>query len=245
MGEESNTVKPEDFTQLQTKLSEADTRAKRFESMAADLEKQVKAWGDLKPDSVKGMLEDYELLKRDRAVKSDNPEDLDKWKTETEGKIRGELQSEIEKLREDRESLTGRLKELSIVDKATETIGALFNDDVQPFIKDIIRRHVDRDENGEFLIKNDKGEKRFSHANPAKPLSLKEFAEELANKHPSFARPQVKTGARHAGEISTNGNVTDTDVQRYMGMSREQQLSLDPKLRGELAQRAAKLMPVG
>ncbi len=236
-------VTAEEYNTLQTKLNEADSRAKRFESMATDLEKQVKAWGDLKPDSVKGMLEDYELMKRDKATKG-TPDDLKAWQDEQIKKIRGDVQKELERLTTERDELSSRFKELSIVDKASEEIGGYFNDDVQPFIKGIIRQFVDKDENGDWIVKNDKGEVRFSPTSPANKLTLREFAEELAGRHPSFARPQVKKGVGQNGTINPTGKVGDIDVSRYLRMSPEERANLEPKLRGQLAIAAAKQVPI-
>lgn len=238
MSEQPTKHTDEEFAGLQTKLTELDTRAKRFEGMATDLEKKLERYKDLDPVEYKANKEALEELRRELAEKGDK-NDLKKWRTDTEGKIRSEVQKQIDTLQAERDQLLKEAKELKIVDKAMEKIAAKFNEDGHGFVKDYVRRSVDRDDTGEFIVKDEKGAVRYSASKPAQRLTIEEYAEEIAAKHPSIAKPSVTSGTMKPGE-KLSGGAGDPALTRYLKMTPEERSKLPIADRHKLAQAAAK-----
>lgn len=221
-----------DVNALRAELSAKDERAKRFEGQLATAERELARFKGVDLEKLKADSDALAQLTREQAGK--NPEDLKKWQDAQTAKIRGEIQKQIDELAEENKKLKGTNHELMVVDRAMEKLAPRFNDDGHGFIKDYIRRSVDRNDKGEFLIKGEDGEARYSKANPAHYLSLDEWADELANKHPSIAKATTPRGSGRATE-RVNGSAGSIDVARYAKMSREQQLAIPAKERGELA----------
>lgn len=223
-----------DVEKLQQDYSKLDERAKRFEAMSVDLEKKLKRFEGVDLDKLKADSEALSTVMRDKA--SQNPDDLKKWQEATEAKIRTQYQAKIETTEAELQKVRGINREMLVVDKAMEKIGTRFNDDGHLFVKQYVRGQVDRDENGNFIVKDEKGEPRYSPSKPAEKLSLEEWADEIAGKHPSIAKASVPRGSAKPGEKIAG--TTGVDVARYVRMSREEQLRLDPKDRADLAKAA-------
>ena len=232
----------EDVNALKAKLNEYDERAKRFEALATDYEKKLSRYKGVDLDRLKADSEALAQKIRDEAAQSKDPADLKKWQEAQSAKIRSEVQRELDDLRDTNKKLAGVNHELTVVDKAMERIGGRFNDDMHPFIKGYIRQQVERDDKGELYIKGEDGEARYSPSKPANRLSLDEWAEELAQKHPSAAKATVPRGSGKGGE-KINGTA-GVDSLRFMSMTPEQRAKLPSKDRGALAMEALKNIPL-
>jgi hypothetical protein len=236
MSEGDNTP---DVGALQAKLNEQETRAKRFEGMVKDLEVKLESFRGIDPQEVKALKEELDIVKRERAEKS--PDDLKKWQSEKEQEIRRGIQKDLDEMKAALGKVRGENHELKVVEKAVEQIGAKFNDDTLPFIKQYIRQSVDR-EGEDFIIKDETGNVRYSRSNPAAKMSIAEFAEEIASKHPSMARPETRGGTGTGGTKSSGTGAISVD--RYMKMTPEQRAKEipDARERGKLAQQALSSM---
>jgi hypothetical protein len=236
MTDGSNEVK----TYSEEDYNKAVTRAQRFEAQMVDLQKQVERFKGVDLDRLKAIEEDYENIKRDKAA--GNPEDLKKWKVDFEGRIRSEVQSDIAKRDEELGKLRLENRELRVVDKAIDQLADRFNPDTIPFIKGLVRQHVDVDDTGEFIVKDDKGDVRYVQGQPNQKMGIRHFAEELAAKHPSFARASVPAGGKQAGQ--KGAPPASLDAQRYLRMTPEQQAQVPAAERQKLALEILKTRPV-
>lgn len=239
---EGKTISEADFNKLQADYNGAVERARRFEGQLADVEKKLEPFKKHNIDELLAAKEERDLLKEETA-KSKGGADLDTFKKELEGKVRGQYQKNIDDLTGELEKYKKENKELSIVDRAMTEIGARFNDDTHPFIKQFIRQSVDKDEQGNFVVKDEKGNLRYGANTPSVPMSLANFADEIATKHPSMAKANVTAGSLKGG-TQTPGRSAFVDVQRYMQMSREEQLKIPQAERGKLAMAALSQMKV-
>jgi exonuclease VII large subunit len=204
MSEETKVISQEEY-------NKAVERAQRFEAQLVDLQKKLEPFEKIDLEKLKAHSEELDILKRKQAGKS--PEELDAWKKEQRDAINKELRTEVQKeldgLRTEKETLSSRVTELEVVDKAMNELAPRFNEDVHPFIKDIVRQRVKKAEDGSLLVHNERGEPAYSPNDPNKPMSLGGLADELATKHPSFAKAEVVAGGRNNAGQQRNGNVKD------------------------------------
>lgn len=230
---DSKTVSIDEFNELKAQLTQADERAKRFEGLFTDLEKRFNSVKDIDPVAYKAMQEDYDNLRKQAAT--GDKDEIDRLLADKEKQITTRFETKLTEL----QSLTDRLqsenKELKVVDRAMETIGGRFNDDTHGFIKQYVRQAVDRGESGDFVVKDDAGNVRYSKQNPSKPLTLEEFADELAEKHPSLARANVPAGGVQNGQRLPSG--AQVDLAAYLNPSKHAQM--DTETRHKLGPQAA------
>lgn len=237
------TVSLEEYNTLKAELSQRDERAKRFESQLADLEKKHAKFKDVDLDRLRADSSALAELQRQRAAA--NPDDLKTWREEQKVSLRRELQTELEGLTAENKRLSTQNRELLIVDKAMAEIGPKFNEDGHVFIKQYIRESIDRDEAGNFVVKDNRGESRYSTKKPAEKLSLVEWAEELASKHPSIAKSTTVAGSKNPSLRQTNGTSQSLDVDRYLRMTDAERSALSVTDSGKLAIEAMKGIRVG
>ena len=224
----------------QDKYQQADARAKRFEGQLVDLQRQFESFSKLgDPDSIRGKLEDYDNLKRDKATGS--PEDLDAWKKDTESEIRGELQKDIDGLKSAVAEKDKKLNELQVVDKTMSQIGGMFNDDTHDFIKQYVREGVKLDESGDLIVHDGEGNPRYSPGNASVKMTVSEYAEELAGKHPSMAKAQNVAGGKQGVQKAGSGGA-GIDINRFSKMSKEERAKLPVDDRRKLSSQLANEM---
>jgi hypothetical protein len=203
---DEKTVSFEEHSRIVQDLQKATDRAQRMEAKLTDLERSFEKVKDIDPLKYKAVLEDYDLMRKEQA--KGDPAKIDELVKEKEARIRAEVQKEIDELRGKSGKYESELKELRVVDKAMNEIGGAFNDDMHPFIKQYIRSQVDLGNDG-LIIKDDKGETRYSRADRTKPMSLREFADEIAEKHPSAAKSKAVAGSMQAGTKSNGSGGMD------------------------------------
>jgi len=234
----------EDVSALKAKLSELDERAKRFEGLYVDTSKKLKTFEGIDLDRLKADSEALAQHLRDKAAESKDPADLKKWQESQTAKIRSEIQKKLDELESENKSLKSTNHELTVVDKAMERIGGRFNEDTHMFIKQYVRDQVDRDDKGELYIRGEDKQPRYSPSKPANRLSLEEWADEIAQKHPSAAKATVPRGSGKGGE-RMNGNSMSVDSLRYMGMSAADRAKIPQADRGAMAIEALKNVRFG
>lgn len=142
-----------------------------------------------------------DALRKEKAASK--PEDLDAWRSEENKRIREEIGKEIETEREKRTRLESELKELKVVSKVFSVASDKFNKDVEEDVKERIRKACDISEDGQVIVKDQKGNVRYSKTNVSKPMSIEEFIEEIAEQKPSWVNKTVVSGAM--GSASTKG----------------------------------------
>ena len=174
------------------------------------------------------------MLFRSRKQTAKTPEEITKLMSEKEVEIRSQYQKQQDELKS-RYDLTSReLHELKVVDRALEQVGGMFNEDMFPFVKEQIRREIDRDEEGNFVVKGKDGKPAYSSKEPAKTKTIDEWAAEIAERHPSMVRSTAKGGAFQKGE-SSNG-AGSLDAKRYLdAVARGTTGEIPLKERGKMA----------
>jgi len=236
---ETKTVSMEDHTKVYQQFQDADTRAKRFEGQIADMESKLKPFDGIDLEKLKAHSEELDILKKEKATGS--TEDIDKYVSDKEAEVTSRFESTITELQGKVDGLAGENRELKVVDKAMTAIGGLFNDDCHGFIKQIIRKSVHKDA-GDFVIKDDEENVRYSKGNPAKKMDLAEYATEISELYPSMAKAKVPAGGKVPGE-KLNGKVSEGTLQSYLRMTPDERKTRFSRAdRMQLGKEAIKLM---
>jgi len=236
---ETKTVSMEDHTKVYQQFQDADTRAKRFEGQIADMESKLKPFEGLDLERLKAHSEELDILKKEKATGS--KEDIDAYVATKETEITQRFEGTITELQGKVDGLTGENRELKVVDKAMTAIGGIFNEDCHGFVKEIIRKSVHRDA-GDFIVKDDEGNVRYSKSNPAKKMDLSEYANEISELYPSMAKAKVPAGGKVPGE-KLNGKVSEGALQSYLRSTvEERKARFSVADRRELGKQASKLM---
>ena len=243
MAEGDKTYTEAEFNAVQADLNKQTERSRKFEGEIATLTKTYEPYAKVDIEALKAAKEELQLIKEQNATNKGG-DDLTQFKTEYETIVRGKYQGTIDELKEENATLKKDNREHNIVDKAMSEIGGLFNEDMHPFVKQYIRQAVDKDDNGNFIVKDDKGDLRYDPLNPAQPFSLGGWAAELTGQHPSMAKANVTSGSMKGG-TKTNGRSYTIDPAKFSRMTRAEQMSIPAKERGELAQAALSGMKIG
>jgi hypothetical protein len=233
---DDKTISFEEHTKVQQNFQREEEKRQRLEAELVDLKKRFEPFEKVDLTQLRADAEAYHQMRKDTAK---TPEEIDKLVTDKEKRIRAEVQKELDELKNKEHTLSSRVKELEIVDRAMSQIGGIFNDDMQDFVKGHVRVCVDKNDAGELIVRDERGELRYSRTDRTKPMTLREFAEEIAEKHPSTAKPTQTKGAMQAGERS-NGTSHTVPVERYLRMSAQERATLPVDERRKLAVEAVK-----
>ena len=243
MADES-TITFEEHTKVRQQLDTAQERARNFEAKFTDMEKRFKAFENVDLEKLKAQAEEAEILKRQNAKTPEQIEQLiketEKKYADKEAQIRREVQEQLNAATKERDDYKGKYRELSITDKAMAEIGNVFNEDMHPFIKQYIRQSVDTDDRGEFIVKDDRGELRYSPTDRAKPMSVKELATEIAERHPSAAKSTTRTGD-HQTATRSNGVGGEMTTERWLRLTPEQRKQYKPEDQRKFALEAVRV----
>lgn len=182
-------------------------RAQRFEAKVVDLEKAVAKFKDIDPIEYKANKEALARLEHEKAA--NKPEEIEKLIIKAKEDTRKELGKKVEEYEGTIQKLTAQNHELMVVDKVFSSASAELNDDMHDIFKDMARRSCALDEEGNIIIKNDKGEIRYSAKNPNQKMSHGEFIEELRASKGSMFKSTVKTGGKGDGTKSSTGSGVD------------------------------------
>jgi hypothetical protein len=236
---DNDTVSVEAYNELKAQVSKLDERAKRFEGLVKDYELKFENYKGINPEEVKALKEDYDNIRK-QSVKS--PEDIDKLISEKENELRSSFQKQLDEARAKAESSGKELHELLVVDKALEQVGGNFALDMHAIVKEMLRREVDRDADGNLIIKGKDGKPAYSAKEPAKLKSLAEWVEDIGARHPSMLASTAKGGALNKSEQTTG--VSGIDARRYIdAVNRGNKDSIPMKDRGEQATKVLSNIP--
>lgn len=194
-------------TVAKAEYDKAIERARRFEGQLADLQKTVDRFKDIDPVEYKANKEALARLEQERA--QNKPDEIEKLITKAKEETRKELGKKVEDYETKIQTLTAQNHELMVVDRVFSAASSDLNDDMYDIFKDIARRSCALDEEGNIVIKNDKGEIRYSPKNPNNKMTYAEFIEEIREKKTSMFKSTVKTGGKGDGTKSSNGSGVD------------------------------------
>lgn len=139
-------------------------------------------------------------IERLKEQKDTRDKHLDKTVTDSElfkareKELRDEFGQKEERYKSDLAKTQLELKAEKVTKDAMIEAAKYFNQDSLELIQSIVERHCDL-EDGQFVVRNDKGEIRYSESNSRVPMSRAEFMHELVRKYPSCAKPQGRQGS--------------------------------------------------
>lgn len=124
--------------------------------------------------------------------------------------LRAELGGELENYKGKVSELEGQLKHERVKTPGIAKAAEFFNPDALPLIQLLIERHCDL-QDGEIVVKDDRGEVRYSPNDSRRKMSMEEYLKELVKKHPSAAKPTGQSGTDSGtGKKTTTGTNTGT-----------------------------------
>ena len=169
----------------------------RLKGQLTDVEKKYKTFSDIykdiDPDEAKALKEQKAQLERELASK--DPAKMEELFERKHQKVREEYEGKLTSKDTELQKAMKELKTLKVTDRVMTDIGSLFNPDAQKFIKREVEDRCDLDEDGSIVVKDENGEVMYKGA---RPLTPKEFGEQLALQYPSLAKSTVTPGGKDA-----------------------------------------------
>lgn len=211
-------------TYTEADMLKLDERAKRFEGQVADLEKKVKAFGDITPDHIHAMREELDSLKKaNTGVPKDKQDELEALlKKKYDDQIKA-LSDRAEAAEKERDAERGQMKTLKIKTAVLPKLSEIFNSDSAALIEREVLSACDID--GDTIIIKDKDGKIRSAKDGKGNMSPDQFLGELAEKFPSCAKPTNKNGTMNGNERKYNGG-GDVSLGQYQKMSKAEKMAL-------------------
>lgn len=209
----------------------AEDYAKQVEELNKKLLKaeESAAWAQRELEKAKTVKADRDKMLDDKAKEGD-PDAIKKIKDEAQNKI-----AEIEeRLNKQLSETSNALKHERVTKGAIQAAAQYFNDDALDLIETKISKHCDW-EDGQIVIKDEKGEIRYSETNRREKMTIDEFMKELASKYPSIAKPTGKPGTQQPGH-KTNSNDRTVSIAQLQAMTSAEQseaFKKDPNLARE------------
>jgi ribosome-binding protein aMBF1 (putative translation factor) len=210
-------------------------RSQRFEGQLTEREKAAKAWEGLDPEVVKGKLEDYDKMRRERV--GADPAELEALIAEEKKKIEGIYSGKLTETETKAQKLERELKELRVNSAVKEVALSMVERDSIELIKPFIDRDCEW-QDGEIVVKDDNGEPRRSPNDPKRLMTKEEYVEELITKFPSIALDKRKRGTMTGGTGQpANGASGGTNItlEQFSQMTQEQRAKLPPKQMQDLS----------
>ena len=211
---------PEELRTLKSELEQHRGKIKTYETDIAHLQRKIETLTEAKGERDK-MVEDK--------AKGGDPEALERIKQT----LRDEFAASEESLKKSNQTLEQELKQERVIGKAMTKAAGLFNQDALEFIQIKVQKDCDY-KDGQIVVKDEKGEPRYSEKNRRELMSVDEYLEELTNKHPSLAKATSNSGTKDPGE-KRNGHYSTLTYEQYSRLSsaEQQKLNIDPKIARE------------
>lgn len=194
------TVNPEEFER-------EVARARRFEAEAVDLRKKLDKYKDIDPDAHRGMKEDYELLRRERA--SGDPKKIDELiqtKTrELEHQYQQQYGKKLDEMTQDLTATRTKLLRYEVVAPAMQKAANTFLPKALPLIERDVERNCRMIE-GQVVAVDDQGQPRKSNKDPRVNMMLDEYLEELAGQYDFMVASRQVSGGRNDAERRGGNN---------------------------------------
>ena len=193
MSEENNAPEEPQVDEVQ----QAQEKIQRLQGLLASKEKEynrvVSVYKDIDPDEYRTLKQKLEEKEREAAEK--DPQKMEELFQRKLDRIRSELESERNSLKEQVEGLAKVNKTLAVTDKVMGEISGLFNQDAHKWIKREVEESCDLDEDGSIVVKDDNGDVLYKGA---RPMTLKEYGEYLVERYPSLAKASGVSGVKDA-----------------------------------------------
>lgn len=182
----STTTAAPSAAELQEQLTRLSGKLQKYEE---DI-----CWKDKQINDLKKSKEERDAMLEDKA----NSGDADAIK-QIKNEYTTRLLEAEDKLKTNTSKLESELKQERVSARAMAKAAQLFKDGSIELLKPKIDAACDW-EDGEIVIKDEKGEVRRSAADYKKNMTLDEYMSELAEKYPALAQPTAQTGTMKSGE---------------------------------------------
>ena len=226
-----------DIDAKQVELNKATERAQKFEGQIAGLAKEVERFKGVDLEALRAGNEELAILKRDNAKNGDG-KDLERWEkdktTEIESRYAKDWQGKVTEKDKKIADLEKTNRTHNVTDKAWNEVSGKFTKDSPTLIKPYIEKYVDKNDDGEFIIKDENGNIRMQSGQPNIKMTLSDFATEIAGKHPSNAVGNATRGTRDQGQ-KLDGSVGGITLENYSKMTPDQKAQIPTPQRRKLA----------
>lgn len=178
--------------------------AQHFKTQLDEVKTRLKVFEGIDPEEVQRLRSEVDSFKKKGAVGDEKA--IDALIAEKESEIRRSVQKQLDELTSQRDTTARQLKELRVVDRAIAECGSKFVPQAHDDFRRLVRETCDLSDDGQVVIRDANGKVRMSPKNITAPLSLVEYAEEVATEKPHWAASNFKGGAHHPAEkVKTNG----------------------------------------
>lgn len=219
----TNAIDPQ-IAKLQAELDKQRDLTQNWMGKATDYEKKL---GGKSLEALIEAAKERDILAT-QVVGSD-PKKLDDEINKRITAVREELGGQIKQRDEKLNQQSAKVKELLVVNtvfgEAAEDLYSKASDD----FKSYIRAHCDIDENEQIIIKDGKGNQRYSPTNGAVPMTVKELITELKEQRDHWFVNKTPAGGKTSGDkvVTPIGKITLADLNR---MDSEKQKEVLAKL---------------
>lgn len=214
MSDDSNNTQTEE-TPVVDEAQKTQEKIQRLQGLLASKEKEynrvVSVYKDIDPEEYRSLKTKLEEKEREAAEK--DPQKMEELFQRKLDRIRSELEGERNSLKEQVEALGKANKTLAVTDKVMSEISGMFNQDALRWVKREVEECCDLDEDGSIVVKDDDGDIIYKGA---RPMTLKEYGEYLAEKYPSLAKASGVSGVKDATPgVKSSARMTNKVPQTY------------------------------
>lgn len=220
---ENQTVSVDEFNKVKSQLQ-------NWQAKATDYEKR---YAGIDPDAVRAKLEDYEIIRKERAT--GNPQEIDKLlkarEQEAEMRVKKDYAKKLEELEGVTSKQASELKQLRVTSVVMKEAADVFHPSALELIESVVTRDCDWGEDGIF-VKGEDGKPRASIQDPRKPMDVKEYIGTLAQKYEACAKATAVSGGKQGG-VKTQPNLTGVkslaDASKLPDKGKNLFAQMDPK----------------
>lgn len=207
---------------MSAQLAEAERKLMKYETDLAYAHREI--------EKLKPAKQERDKMVEDKASTGD-PEAIKKIKDEYQGRIasteeeyKGKLSQVEKELKHERIVKTGLIKAASVFNESA---------DIREFVSWKLERNCDYVD-GKIVVKDDKGEPRYSNINKRELMGVDEYVEELAYANPALARPTTGTGSKQQGTKASAGRTITLDQYVRMTDAEQRAAKLSPEVARDL-----------
>lgn len=200
---------------LEQRLAAVEADANKYKEQAqtwmgkfTDIEKRLNGKSI---DSLIAAAEERDILARQAAEK--DPKKLD----EEVNRVRQEFGPKLEEKDRTIQKLSGRIKEMTVVDEAVKRVGDSLYKNAHEDFRAFIRANCSLNENDEIVVVDGNGKPRYSPADPSKLMTLDELISGLKTSRDHWWASKVPAGGHDpakgsGGAVGTIKNYADMEA---------------------------------
>jgi hypothetical protein len=184
-----------------SEYEKAVERSRKFEAQLTDTEKRLKSLEGIDPERVKAEREELDILRK-QGVGND-PKKLDelleRTRKETEDKLSKRFGDKLTEFEKQNGELSKELKHIRVTKSALDVAAKMFLPEAIKFVEPIINASCDWVE-GKIVVKDEKGEPRYSKKNPKEPMGVEELLGEVAESNPFLVPASTRKGTDNGAQ---------------------------------------------